>query len=718
MVKIKKFLLDNYNIITFLIKNVLFAILLLTTLNFFNIANINLLLNIKALLYTSFLLFFLLFWLFFEKKGDQKQWEKIFQYLFLTSLSLVFFANLDFNIIKEIALLNYLKDTTLLIENYLILITIFSGFFTFYFGYEKIEKDLRKEKTEEEFKEKKRSIEFSKKFTKTNKIPIFKNILRWMYKEGWAYSISVILLIFIGFGIRLYNLGELGLWWDEGRTGTYVTRILETGKPLEPSGLQYYWRGVAYHYFLALFAFVFNNSEFWLRFPGVLFGMGIITSAFCFARNINKKVAFLVLIFLVFSTYNIEYSRFARFYIMNTFLLMIVLYFFWEGFFKEKLKYKILSLLTFFLMLHTVQFGLIFLALIPTWLIFLIKKITHNFSNITNILKDNMVNFALLSFSIPIYLLGNIPNRLFKIEHEYPLARDVIDEVAQKRREWSHLQTPEWELISFFYNEYTSLVIIVIIYLFFVAVFSFLSNKKNSFISYLAVFTLFSIMLYEIGSRGVTGARIYFFIEALLAIFLVLAIYHIAKLILHHPQKQLFLTSAVILLVFLSIKPYFTERISIDYGNSVVHDNFRTTPVAKFRADNKTTNEYVTKNKNDEDIIIVVMSTNYYYLKEPADYILNQNYRWNSNSFIKNEQFISRSTGSTLINSVEDLTNIIQKENKVWLVVNGASTDVLKTTHVRNDFIRFLETNRDKIVYESEDERSVVLLFRSQTLEQ
>jgi hypothetical protein len=83
------------------------------------------------------------------------------------------------------------------------------------------------------------------------KIPY--SLLRWMYGEGWIYSSVVILTMMVGLIIRLYRLGELGLWWDEFATGTYVRRILETGTPSYPSGLGYYWRGVAYHYIVSFF---------------------------------------------------------------------------------------------------------------------------------------------------------------------------------------------------------------------------------------------------------------------------------------------------------------------------------------------------------------------------------------------------------------------------------------------------------------------------------
>ena len=166
-----------------------------------------------------------------------------------------------------------------------------------------------------------------------------------------------------------------------------------------------------------------------------------------------------------------------------------------------------------------------------------------------------------------------------------------------------------------------------------------------------------------------------------------------------------------------NIQPYFYDRITINYGDDIVDDPFRTTHVAAYRADYRTTNEFVKNNRLDEDIIINVMTlTNYFYLGGKNDYVLNQNYRWTSKSVLNEElNYMSIETESILLNSPYDIEKIIRKnkDRRIWIIVNGGSINILSTTHVRQDFIKFLEQNKDHVVYWSPDGISRVLLFNN-----
>jgi hypothetical protein len=614
------------------------------------------------------------------------------------------------------------------------ILAITFGAVTFWRNRERVEKEIEDEKNAEEEAEKKRAKEFGKKFPRLKffdfgygvgeswkakryglwflrvvmspfvwlaRLPY--SLTRWAYKEGWWYGLTTLFLIIIGFSIRLYRLGNLSLWWDELITGMYVTRILEVGVPLFPSGLGYYWRGVAYHYFVSVFTFIGGNNEFWLRFPSVLFGMGIVITAFFLAKKINKRVALVVLAWLVFSTYNIEYSRFARFYVMNTFLFMIAIWFFWEGFFNNKLKYKILSVVTFFIMMHTVQFGMIFMSLWGAWFIFLFKNFRNGNFN-------KKINYMFFIISLLIFRIDNIFIKIFNIDNELDIARDIAEVVAPVS--WDYFQFPKWNLINFFNQNYLPLVIILFNFVVVILLFIKVKNNKSNFnfLSYIGIITILSILIYEVGSRGVIGARIFLFAEALIVILAIFSIYITIKT----KNKIMIIMFFFLFIIFsLNISPNFYQRISINYGDDVSSDPFRTTNVAAYRADYKTTYEYLKNNKNNDDIWINVMSSNYYYYNDIPNYILNQNIRWNTNSFIDEDGNFINSDGSILISFPEDIIEIIKenKDKKVWLLVNGGSVNILSTTHVRANFLNFLRENENKVVYKSPDGISVVLLF-------
>ncbi len=598
-------------------------------------------------------------------KDKLYSFEPYIRTLFVIGLISLFLGNLYFQEILQI-------------QTHIIIFTLITGFFTFY---------LNRNNIETEFEEKGKKEELNK-----------------------TYIIIFVILILIGLTIRLYRLGELGFWWDEEATSTAVTRILETGRTINPDGVGYYTRGIAYSYFVSIFAYIFGNTEFWIRFPSVLFGLGIAIMSFFFTKKINKTAALLVLFFLVFSTYNIQASQFARFYVMNTFLMMLAIWFFWEGFFKNKLKYKILSLLTFFLMLHTSEFGMIFVALIPTWGIFFLQEILTNLKNFKKVLRKNLSNIFLLVLSIPIYYVGNSLDTLLRLRRSSPEGGTEVIQTVAATKNWVFLQPPEWDLIKFFYNDYSALIILPFIFIPLVSVFLLLKKKKN-FISYLGFFTIFSILAYEIGNSGIIAfSRIYFFIEGILALFLILFIFYITKLYIKSKKAHLITNLVILFFIFLSIKPLFYERLTINYGDSVENDPFRTTHVAPYRADNKTTNEFVRENKKNNDIVIVLHSLNYYYLREIPDYTFSQH-----KMFTQKEP-----KPENVLTTTKELESIIaeNQDKRIWFVVNGASINILSTSHINQSFRDFLTVNEQYTIYESPDNYSKVLLFNENKMPQ
>jgi 4-amino-4-deoxy-L-arabinose transferase-like glycosyltransferase len=620
-----------------------------------------------------------------------------------------------------------------------------TGFFVLYFNKERLEVELIKENSSEIKVEIKRKSEFDRKFKKLSRLNIEYNIIynwqekkylkflfrilispfiliiklpyilgKWIYKTGWWYSIITITLLILGFGFRIYHLGHLSLWWDELNTGTYVTRILETGTPLFPSGLGYYWRGVAYHYFVSLFTFLFGNTEFWIRFPSVLFGMGIIILIFYYAKKVDKKTALFILLFLVLSSYNIEYSRFARFYIMNTFLFILAIIVFYKGFFDNKIKYKIASVLLFFIMMHTVQTGAIFLSLIVAWGFFLIIDFYEFKKYKLSFLRGKVQDFIFMIVFLIIFYLDNIFYSLFKINVPYKTALELG--LAPEPQTWSYISMPQWKLFSFFNENYLPLILILLSLMVIFFLFTINREQKSKLFIFTGLTLFFGILLWEIGSRNVFGPRIYLFAEALLVLISLTSLFLILKICFKDNINAYIILGLITILLILNIHPSFYERITINYGDDVSNDPFRTTNVAAYRADYKTTNEYVFEHKSKQDIIISVISSDYFYLKSNADYILNQNYRWNTDSVIDEKgNYVYLESFSININSANNISQIINQNpnKKIWLIVNGGSVNILSTIHIRQDFIEFLEQNKDKVVYTSPDGWSEVLLFNN-----
>ena len=114
--------------------------------------------------------------------------------------------------------------------------------------------------------------------------------------------------------VRLWGLGSLGLVVDEGVQGLAVQGWLGSGLPILPSGIMYR-RAIPFGALQALSSWTFGTDEFALRLPAALFGIGAVLATFALARALfDRRVAWIAAIFIALSAWEIELSRYARFY--------------------------------------------------------------------------------------------------------------------------------------------------------------------------------------------------------------------------------------------------------------------------------------------------------------------------------------------------------------------------------------------------------------------
>lgn len=397
---------------------------------------------------------------------------------------------------------------------------------------------------------------------------------------------------------------------------------------------------------------------------------------------------------------------------MNEFLFLCSIPIFFIGFSKNRIDYKYYSVLFFSLMMHTVQIGIIFLAMIPSWLTLKIKNLPINKSSLLQLMKDSSFILFSISFLIVAYL-DNIFYRLIKAKSPYEYALDLG--LVTSTEKWSYLAFPKFNMIKFYANNYIPPEIIILSGL--ITVYILFFDKKNKF--YFLVFvnmTLFtSILMYELGSRDVAGPRIYLFAEGLITfscfstLFLILNSYM-------HKKYTLFLITLFAICLNLKITPNFLDFLSLKYGEEIRNDPFRSTEVAPYRSDYATTYVFLKKHRKDDDMYISTMGINYAQYSKVPDYIINQNSKWNSGSMVdRNLNYIDPETGAVLINDISELKQIIKLNHnkKIFLLVNGGSVNIIYTRHLKNDFLNFIQENSDKIVFESSDGYGKVLLFNS-----
>jgi hypothetical protein len=153
-----------------------------------------------------------------EVVRDKSSLIYYFSHLFLLSLAVI-------------AINQFLKRA--FIANNLFYISVLSiglGFLTFYANRERVEKEIKDEKNSEDFNEEIRKKDFQFKFPRINKIPVIRNIIKWMYKEGWWYSVGLIFVVLLISLFLFFNLGQIKfIDTDEGRL-LYDAQLISEGK--------------------------------------------------------------------------------------------------------------------------------------------------------------------------------------------------------------------------------------------------------------------------------------------------------------------------------------------------------------------------------------------------------------------------------------------------------------------------------------------------------
>lgn len=160
------------------------------------------------------------------------------------------------------------------------------------------------------------------------------------------YILALIFLTVFGFVLRIYDLGQQSLWYDEGYSINAAMAMLDKGAPILPSGW-FYSHGILNTSFIAASMGIFGETEFAARLPGVIFGTLTIPLVFFFTRRIGGKRLALIAAFLVtFLAIEIAWSRQARMYQQLQFFYILSLYLFYLFMNKRSNKLLVLTIVS------------------------------------------------------------------------------------------------------------------------------------------------------------------------------------------------------------------------------------------------------------------------------------------------------------------------------------------------------------------------------------
>jgi hypothetical protein len=270
-----------------------------------------------------------------ESKREKSGMIYIFSYLFLLTL-IIFTANQFLN--RQI-ILDYMHHLTAL--------SISFGFLTFYSYRSKVEKEIEQEKVNEEKSEKKRAKEFDNKFPKINRIPILRNIIKWMYKEGWKYSWGLIVIFIFFLSIRIILLIKTGgSYIDEYNHIFSGLNLGENGKFATIFNGEAYTRWSQISFLVGIYLSIFGKYILVAKLVPV--SLGIISFIFLLLiskRIVEKKYCLLLLLLYSISPWTIFNHVYIRGYVFYESSILIISYLFmciYENSKLNKLKIKLI----------------------------------------------------------------------------------------------------------------------------------------------------------------------------------------------------------------------------------------------------------------------------------------------------------------------------------------------------------------------------------------
>lgn len=168
----------------------------------------------------------------------------------------------------------------------------------------------------------------------------------------------LLIILFLGLILRIYNLGTEGFWVDEGFSSmtsrlSLFQIVQQTSQDSHPP---------LYYFILHYWIHLFGVSEFSTRFLSVIFGFFAILMIYVVGTLIfNKNVGIISSLILALSVFHIHFSQEARMYSLLTLLTLLSMYFFIKLIHGVNHKFLIGYILSSILLMYTHYFGLVIL---------------------------------------------------------------------------------------------------------------------------------------------------------------------------------------------------------------------------------------------------------------------------------------------------------------------------------------------------------------------
>ncbi len=470
---------------------------------------------------------------------------------------------------------------------------------------------------------------------------LIQNWLTQTWESRRGQWLLLILIVSIGFGLRVYHLDFMDLDTDENTSFDATRGILRTGAPISTSGI-WYTRGPFFHYLLAFWLRLVGDSIVNAKYLSVFVGTATLILVYIFAHKVTGKVwiALLVTAALAINPWEIWYSRYIRFYQLLQFLTILSLWSFFKGFIEQAGRcYQYIFFIALTCTLLTQEISLTILPVFLLGFLFFYRpfRLLHDWQ---------IVLGSIMTLTIFIYCLGFSSIRLLT-----PLPA-IADSTA------SYLRLHFFNITDLTANFFIGSDRIQTIYtLFFLMGFIYFLKHRNFSIIFLyssiivQVFIV-TIISYQSDERYVYGVYPVFVLLAIYsAICITESVGNRLQLLLSGllPLRAIALSLTLILLIG-NIQP---TRVLAGYQESI---NRRNDQIFK----------YIRTHKEIGDVVISPLpSLSVIYLGHLDYFLMGTGYF--DATYWHDGRLIDRWAGGVVVSNLDQLNRVLEKSKRVWI---------------------------------------------------
>ncbi|HIK07181.1 MAG TPA: glycosyltransferase family 39 protein [Trichormus sp. M33_DOE_039] len=469
------------------------------------------------------------------------------------------------------------------------------------------------------------------------------NILQQKWPT-WGEWILLFLIITIGFGLRVYNLGFIDLDPDENASLDAVRGILRTGAPIATSGI-WYIRGPFYHYLLAFWLQVVGDSIVNARLLSVILGIATLLLVYIFARKVTGKVGISLLItaILAIHPWELWYSRNIRFYQLLQCLTILSFWSFFKGFIEQSGKrYQYIFFVSITLTLITQEISL---TILPVFIIgFLYFYRPFNLSRDWHLLLGSIVSLVIFIYDLGIVSIRSLSPLAALSESTGGYLRlhfsQITELVANLFIGSDRMQTiyTFWFLLGFVY---------------------FIKNCRSKLL-----FLFFSIFIHVISVTLLSYQLEERYVYSSYPIFILLSVYSavtIANTFGNHYQNlmhRLINIKSITLMFIMIIFMINMQPLQVYLGyQEAINRNYQSLFA------------YVHTHKDSEDLVISTTPSSAAINLGKLDYFLMP-YNFFDAIYWNNGKLIDRWGGGTIVNNIDQINNILKKSKNVWIQID------------------------------------------------